>query len=96
VKLTRKDIQFIAIYIGAVALVVIAAHFLWPPDESEAHLDEVVELAKYSYVASVNSEVFQWPDCRSAKQIAERNLIGFKTREDVVNSGRGPCEVCGP
>jgi hypothetical protein len=29
--MTRKDIQFIAICIGATALVVIAAHLLWPP-----------------------------------------------------------------
>jgi hypothetical protein len=48
VKLTRKDIQFIAICIVAAALVVIAAHFLWPPGESETHLDEVVDVAKYS------------------------------------------------
>ncbi len=29
--MTRKDIQFIIVCVGATALVVIAAHLIWPP-----------------------------------------------------------------
>ena len=100
--MTRKDIQFIAICVGASALVVIAAHLLWPPQrlsqEQWGINDPVVETtqsAQYSYVASVNSKVFHQPDCKWAKKINPRNLIGFKIREDAVKSGRRPCKLCG-
>jgi len=95
--MTRKDIQFIAICVGAVALVVIAVHLIWPPKAPpEGTPIRQAEAAEYAYVASVNSEVFHQPNCRWAKQISERNLIGFKTREEVVKLGRRPCKVCKP
>ncbi len=95
--MTRKDIQFIAICIGAAALVVIVAHLLWPPKATtESAPITQREVAKYAYVASVNSEVFHNPDCRWAKKISPRNLVGFKSREDAVESGRRPCKVCKP
>ncbi len=54
------------------------------------------DAAEYTYVASVNSEVFHKPTCRSAKQIREHNLIGFESRENAVNTGRRLCKVCRP
>lgn len=96
-RLTRKDIQFIAICVGAAALVVIAAHLVWPPKTpTEGVPITRNEVAEYAYVASVNSEVFHRPDCEWAKKISPRNLVGFKTREDVIKSGRRPCKVCRP
>ena len=54
------------------------------------------EVAEYQYVASLNSEVFHKPTCRWVKKIYESNLIGFKTRDEAVKSGRRPCKVCKP
>lgn len=97
VKLTRKDIQFIAICIGAAALVVIAAHLVWPPVKPAPEVGITKsERAEYAYVASVNSEVFHKPSCKYVAKIREHNLTGFETREDVVKSGRRPCKVCRP
>lgn len=95
--MARKDIQFIAICVGAAALVVIAAHLLWPPAEPipEVSISQT-EVAEYAYVASVNSEVFHQPNCRHAQRIKPKNLVGFESREDVVNSGRRSCKVCKP
>ena len=95
--MTRKDIQFIVICVGAAALVVIAAHFVWPPAKNtpEVHIGRV-DVAEYAYVASVNSEVFHKPSCRWAKKIKPHNIVGFKSREDAINSGRRPCKVCKP
>lgn len=98
VKMTRKDIQFIAICVGAAALVVIAAHLVWPPEAQTVHFDYIQAPQGDVYVASVNSEVFHKPDCRWANlyKIKPYNLTGFKSREDAVESGRRPCKVCKP
>ena len=95
--MTRKDIQFITICVGAAALVVIAAHLLWPPAKHapEAQVTQA-QVAEYAYIASANSEVFHRPACKWAKKISLRNLVGFKSREDAINSGRRPCKVCEP
>jgi hypothetical protein len=95
--MTRKDIQFIAICVGAAALVVIAAHLLWPPRTArEGVPTSQAQAAEYAYVASVNSEVFHQPNCKWAKKISPQNLVGFKTREEAIKSGRKPCRVCKP
>lgn len=57
---------------------------------------EGTAISEVVYVASVHSEVLHSPDCKWAKKIYGRNFIGFKSREDAVNSGRRPCKVCKP
>lgn len=95
--MSRKDIQFIAICVGAAALVVIAAYLVWPTKTTrEGAPITQSQIAEYAYVASVNSEVFHQPNCRWAKKISPRNLVGFKTREEAIKSGRRPCKVCKP
>ncbi len=96
-KLTRKDIQFIVICIGATALVVIAAHFLWPASysPSETHISRP-EISQYLYVASAQRDIYHKPSCRWAKKIADHNLIGFKARDEAIKSGRRACKVCRP
>jgi hypothetical protein len=95
--MTRKDIQFIAICVGAVALVVIGAHLLWPPAKLAPEVKITSgQVAEYAYVASAQREVFHRPDYEWAKKIILQNLVGFKTREDATKSGRRPCKVCRP
>ena len=55
-----------------------------------------VQTKQWKYVASKKSEVFHSPDCKWAKKISPKNLIGFKSREQALNSGRRPCKVCKP
>jgi hypothetical protein len=50
----------------------------------------------YEYVASKNSKVFHKKDCRAAARISPENLIGFKTRDEAIQSGRRPCKICNP
>lgn len=96
-QFTRKDIQFIAICIGATALVFIAAHLFWaPPTHTEGVQISRPEVGQYAYVASIHSEVFLRPSCRWVRKIKPANLIGFKTREEAIKSGRRPCKVCKP
>ena len=70
--MTRKDIRFLAICVGAVALGLLAIHFLWPPAESEPEVSITYgKAALYAYIASVNSEEFHKQDCRHVKQIKQ-------------------------
>lgn len=49
-----------------------------------------------SYVGSRNSNIFHNPDCRWAKKITETNKIVFSSRDDAINQGFRPCNVCNP
>jgi len=55
-----------------------------------------VQNKEWNYVASKNSKVFHKPDCKWARKISPKNLIGFKSREEAVRSGRKPCRSCEP
>lgn len=50
----------------------------------------------HAFIASKSSEVFHRPDCRWAQNISGDNLIGYKTREEAVESGKRPCKSCKP
>ena len=47
-------------------------------------------------MASVNSKVFHRPDCKSAAQISEKNLVHYATRDEAIQAGKKPCSECGP
>jgi micrococcal nuclease len=50
----------------------------------------------WEYVASKKSKVFHRPDCTWVKKISPNNLIGFRSREEAIKSGRRPCRSCRP
>lgn len=52
--------------------------------------------AQYKYVSSKNSKIFHLPQCRSAKRIKPENLVGYNSREEVIQAGKRPCKVCKP
>jgi micrococcal nuclease len=62
----------------------------------EQSLPATVQNTECTYVASKNSKVFHRPDCKWVKKISPKNLIGFKTREEAIRSGRRPCKTCKP
>jgi len=52
---------------------------------------KTTETQEYKYAASKKSEVFHYITCSYVSKIKPENLILFKTREDVIASGRRPC-----
>lgn len=90
----RKDIKFIIICVFAVLLVCTVVHYAWPAKEGTRI--SRADVAEYKYVASRLREPFHKPTCRWAKKINAENLIGFKTRQEALDSGRRPCKVCKP
>lgn len=49
-----------------------------------------------SYVGNSRTMKFHWPSCRWAKKISAGNRVGFSSREEAVESGYVPCQVCRP
>jgi micrococcal nuclease len=56
----------------------------------------IVQTKEWSYVASRKSKVFHRADAKCIKTISPHNLIGFKSREEAIASGRRPCKSCRP
>jgi len=52
--------------------------------------------ASAMYVGSVNSNIFHYPSCSSAKRIKSYNLITFNSREEAIQAGYHPCKICNP
>lgn len=55
-----------------------------------------IQEKEWKYVASRNSKVFHRPDCKWVRKIAPGNLLGFKSREEAIRSGRKPCRSFEP
>jgi hypothetical protein len=63
---------------------------------AEGENEQTGQTVQYEYVASKNSKVFHKRDCQAAARISSENLIGFKTRDEAIQSGRRPCKICNP
>lgn len=64
-------------------------------DEDEDAGDE--EGPAITYVLNTNTMKFHYPDCRSVKQMKDKNrLIEETTREDLIERGYDPCGNCNP
>lgn len=48
------------------------------------------------YLASKQSKVFHYRDCRWAERIVPGNRLFFDSRDEAVASGRRPCKICTP
>ena len=49
-----------------------------------------------TYWASSNSNKFHYPGCEWAQKISGKNKVVFHSRDEALNSGYQPCQVCGP
>lgn len=49
-----------------------------------------------TYWASSNSNKFHYPGCEWAQKISGKNKVVFHSRDEALNSGYVPCQVCGP
>ena len=52
----------------------------------------------YDYIANKNTKKFHYPDCKSVKQMSDKNKQFFYdvTREDMIGQGYDPCGNCDP
>ncbi len=71
------------------------------PETALAPAEEaVIESVKdegWDYVLNTNTGKFHYSDCRSAKQIKDKNKAYFHgTREEVIGQGYSPCGNCNP
>lgn len=49
-----------------------------------------------TYWASANSDKFHYPSCEWAEKISSKNKVVFNSRDEALDSGYQPCEVCNP
>lgn len=49
-----------------------------------------------TYWGSSHSGKFHYPSCEWAQKIRGSNKVVFHSREEAINSGYAPCQVCGP
>ncbi len=54
------------------------------------------EKTEGGYTASVNSQVFHKPDCKSAAKSFAKNIIRYATRDEAIQAGKKPCAECEP
>lgn len=66
------------------------------PQKQETQPDTVVSV-ETSYIGNKNTKKFHYPDCRSVKQISEKNKDYMNcTRDDAIARGYISCKVCNP
>ena len=49
-----------------------------------------------TYWASSNSGKFHNTSCEWAQKISGKNKVVFHSRDEAINSGYAPCQVCSP
>lgn len=57
--------------------------------------DELAPLAAY-YVGNARSYKFHVANCRYVGQMNEGNKVYFNSREEAINRGFVPCQICRP
>ena len=62
----------------------------------EVGFSEKTVPATAAYLASANSQVFHKADCRSAANIAAKNLVRYASRDEAIQAGKRPCAECKP
>ena len=63
---------------------------------TETTVTETTQQDSGQYVGSINSDVYHYPDCASAKKIKPENQIWFNSVEEAKAAGYRPCKVCNP
>jgi len=66
------------------------------PAQSKPSPQNLQAVSQFPFVASRAGLVFHRPDCRWAQNISGDNLLGYKNREEALQSGKRPCKSCKP
>jgi micrococcal nuclease len=48
------------------------------------------------YIGNIKSHVFHMPSCTGASEMAPKNRVLIKTRDEAVKEGYRPCGICQP
>ena len=48
------------------------------------------------YVGNSNSMKFHYADCRLGKKIRADHRVDFNSREEAIDAGYIPCQICNP
>jgi hypothetical protein len=64
--------------------------------DSEQTEQNVKSAIENKYIASKSSSVFHKPECRSAQNISEKNLVVYNNRDEAIQAGKRPCKMCNP
>ncbi|MBT3168622.1 MAG: hypothetical protein HN952_03890 [Candidatus Cloacimonetes bacterium] len=48
------------------------------------------------YVGSVNSDIYHYPHCKSAKRICISNEVWFSSKNEARKNGYRACKLCFP
>ena len=52
---------------------------------------------KHQYILNTNTKKFHYPDCKSVRQMKEKNKKPYTgTREEIIEMGYVPCKNCNP
>lgn len=55
------------------------------------------ETQKRQYILNTNTRKFHYPNCKSVKQMKEKNKRSYTgTREEIIEMGYAPCKNCNP
>ena len=49
-----------------------------------------------TYIGNTNSHKFHHPSCKYGVKISEKNKITFSSRDEAINQGYAPCNICNP
>ena len=49
-----------------------------------------------AYIGNANTHTFHRPDCSSVARMSDKNKVTFSSREEAINAGYDPCEICNP
>ncbi len=67
-----------------------------PPKQETTSSSSSSSSSGQTYWASSNSNKFHYPGCEWAQKISGKNKVVFHSRDEALNSGYQPCQVCGP
>ena len=65
-------------------------------EESVSSSSDTEKSSGVVYWASEKTDKFHKPSCEWAQKISDWNKIVFHSRQEALDSGRQPCEVCNP
>ena len=70
--------------------------FLHEP-ETDQGIIKTRDGTRQKYILNTNTMKFHYPDCKSVKQMKEKNKREYTgTREEIMNMGYAPCKNCNP
>lgn len=69
-----------------------------PDEDDDVTRGDGSSTSGYDYIANKNTKKFHYPDCKSVKQMSDKNKQFFYdvTREDMIGQGYDPCGNCDP